>query len=130
MGVATQVVALLTNAHRWRWVYEVDKLDDDAHAGMAGSLSVGFRVLRVSDDQPDQGPQYEDMVIAVHELDLVDVQVRTEHVPHQRPDQTGTATSTGGESDQPASMASRSGRRHRARRHGAGVQPQYRHRQR
>jgi hypothetical protein len=39
---------LLDNAHRWRWVYDVDQLDED-ESGLAESLPLGFRLLRVSD---------------------------------------------------------------------------------
>jgi len=97
---------LLDNAHRWRWVYDVDPLDED-EGGFAESLPWGFRLLRVSDDRPDQGQEYRSLVIAVREHDLVDVQVRTEHQQHQRPDQAGTATSNSGDSHQPASAADR-----------------------
>jgi hypothetical protein len=48
---------LLTNPHRWRLVCESDYLDDD-EAGVAASVPLGFRVLRVCDDHPDQGQQY------------------------------------------------------------------------
>src|SRR5207248_2615378 len=67
---------LLDNAHRWRWVYDVDQLDED-ETGFAESLPLGFRLLRVSDDRADQGPEYRSLVIAVREHDVVDVQVRT-----------------------------------------------------
>ena len=96
----------LDNAHRWRWLYDVDPLDED-EGGLAESLPWGFRLLRVSDDRPDQGQEYRSLVIAVREHDLVDIQVRTEHQQHQRPDQAGTATSSSGDSDQPASAADR-----------------------
>ena len=70
-------------------------------------MPLGFRLLRVSDDRPDQGQQYRSLVIAVREHDLVDIQLRTEHQQHQRPDPTATATSSSGESHQPASTADR-----------------------
>ena len=96
----------LDNAHRWRWVYDVDPLDED-EGGLAESLPWGFRLLRVSDDRPDQGQEYRSRVIAVREHDLVDIQLRTEHQQHQRPDPAATATSSSGESHQPASTADR-----------------------
>jgi hypothetical protein len=71
----------LRNPHRWRLVCEVDHLDDDepddAAHGITASLPFGFRVLRVSDDDPDQGQQYQSQIIAVREHDLIDVQQRT-----------------------------------------------------
>ncbi len=98
---------LLDNAHRWPWVYDVDQLDED-ETGFAESLPLGFRLLRLSDDRPDQGQEYRSLVIAVREHDLVDIQVRTEHRQHQRPDLAGTATSSsGGDSHQPVSTADR-----------------------
>ncbi len=97
---------LLDNAHRWRWVYDVDQLDED-ETGFAESLPLGLRLLRVSDDHPDQGQEYRSMVIAVGEYDLVDIQVRTEHAQRQRPDPSATATNTGDEPDQRASTADR-----------------------
>jgi hypothetical protein len=39
---------LLDNPHRWRWVYDVDQPDED-ETGLAESLPLGFRLLRVSD---------------------------------------------------------------------------------
>ena len=96
----------LDNAHRWRWLYDVDPLDED-EGGLAESLPWGFRLLRVSDDRPDQGQEYRSLVIAAREHDLVDIQLRTEHQQHQRPDPTATATSSSGESHQPASTADR-----------------------
>src|SRR5262249_57461542 len=78
---------LLDNAHRWRWVYDVDQPDED-ESGLAESLPLGFRLLRVSDDRPDQGPEYRSLVIAVREHNLVDVQVHTigpDHNPQPDP---------------------------------------------
>ncbi len=37
----------LDNAHRWRWVYDVDPLDED-EGGLAESLPWGFRLLPAS----------------------------------------------------------------------------------
>jgi hypothetical protein len=67
---------LLTNPHRWRLVCETDHLDGD-DAGIAASVPLGFRELRVSDDHPDQGQQPQSRVIAVREHDLIDVQAPT-----------------------------------------------------
>jgi hypothetical protein len=70
----------LRNPHRWRLVCEVDHLDDEpdgAAYGITASLPFGFRVLRVSDDDPDQGRRYQSQIIAVREHDLIDVQQRT-----------------------------------------------------
>jgi hypothetical protein len=75
---------LITNPHRWRLVCETDHLDGD-EAALAASVPLGLRVMRICDEHPDQGGQYQTRVIAVREHDLIDVQVPTEvHAP--RPD--------------------------------------------
>jgi hypothetical protein len=100
---------LLDNAHRWRWVYDVDQPDEDEdEVGLAASLPLGFRLLRVSDDRPDQGQQYRSLVIAVRDHDLVDIQVRTEHRQPQRLDQvSATAASSSGDFHPSAGTADR-----------------------
>jgi hypothetical protein len=69
--------ARLPNAHRWRLVMA----PDEGEAGLVASVPLGFRVLRVSDDHPDQGQEYRWRVVAVREHDLVDVQVTTPQPP-------------------------------------------------
>jgi hypothetical protein len=85
----------LPNAHRWRWVYDVDDLDDDA--GFAASLPLGLRLLRVSDDRPDQGQQYRTLVIAVREYELIDIQIRATPGQRQPSQHDANATGTGSE---------------------------------
>jgi hypothetical protein len=88
----------LPNAHRWRWVYDVDELDDDAgDAGYAASLPLGLRLLRVSDDHPDQGQQYRTLVIAVREYELIDIQIRAAHGQQQPSEHDANATGRGSE---------------------------------
>jgi hypothetical protein len=126
---------LLDNAHRWRWVYDVDQLDEDK-IGLTESRPSGFRLLRVSDDRPDQGQEYRSLVIALRETELVDIQVGTEiqvgtvHGQDQEPDQAGTATSNSLDGHQPANPADRFIDFTAPRRHSAGIQPQHRPRQR
>jgi hypothetical protein len=84
---------LRRNPHRWRLVCEVDHLDeepndegpDGAVSGITASLPFGFRVLRVSDDHPDQGQQYQSQIIALREHDLIAVQQRTPQNPAPDP---------------------------------------------
>ena len=85
----------LTNAHRWRWVYDLDQHVAD-ETGLADSLPRGFRLLRVSDDHPDQDQEYRSRVLAVRELDLVDVQVQPTE-PDRPP--SGQAADTGPDAD-------------------------------
>jgi len=66
--------ARLSNAHAWRWVYDVNELTDDPD-GIGGSVSYGFVLVRVSDDQPNQGGQFSDLILCLRGLDLVAVQV-------------------------------------------------------
>jgi len=89
---------LLANAHRWRWVYDVDELDED-DSGLAASLPLGFRLFRVSDDHPDQGQEYRSLTIAVREYDLIDIQLRAGPDHGQQPD--GRPADTNGEADYP-----------------------------
>ncbi len=86
---------MLNNPHRWRLVCQADHLDDDA--AIAASVPLGFRVLRVCDDHPDQGPQRQSLVIAVREHDLIDVQVCA--IDTDRAQHDGHASRAGGARD-------------------------------
>jgi hypothetical protein len=72
--------AQLPGAHAWRWVYDVGALTEDPD-GIGACLSLGFVLLRVSDDQPNQGGEHRDLVLCLRGLDLVAVQ--THHSPHE-----------------------------------------------
>jgi len=88
---------MLNNPHRWRLVCEADHLDDEA--GIAASVPLGFRVLRVRDDHPDQGQQHQSLVIAVREHDLIDVQVRDSAIDTDRVQHDGHASRASGARD-------------------------------
>jgi hypothetical protein len=94
---------LLANAHRWRWVYDVDQLDDEP--GMGDSLPVGFRLLRIS-DYPDQAQEHRSLIVAVREVELIEVQVpAADEDRHQAPQQRATAAVAGGEPTRPVTAA-------------------------
>jgi hypothetical protein len=65
--------ALLPGAHAWRWVYDVEDLAEDPD-DLGACVSFGFVLVRVSDDQPDQGGEYRDLILCMRGLDLVAVQ--------------------------------------------------------
>ncbi|MGI5213323.1 hypothetical protein [Plantactinospora sp. CA-290183] len=58
----------------WRMVYDLDDLDgeDDAILNLLPSC---FRPLRVAADEIDQGGTFRSVVLALHEFDLVEVQL-------------------------------------------------------
>jgi hypothetical protein len=87
---------------RWRLVCQTEHLDDD-EAGIAASVPPGLRVLRVRDDRPDQGQQYQSRIIAVRgkpgrrrrygsRHDLIDMQVRTTGTDGTDRDEQAVAT--------------------------------------
>ncbi|MEV7230893.1 hypothetical protein AB0M79_28295 [Polymorphospora sp. NPDC051019] len=61
--------------HEWRMVYDLDNLDDE-DASMLNRLPSCFRPLRVAADEVDQGGEFGSVVLALHEFDLVEIQVR------------------------------------------------------
>ncbi|MEV0733923.1 hypothetical protein [Polymorphospora sp. NPDC050346] len=61
--------------HEWRMVYDLDDLDGE-HASMLTLLPSCFRPLRVAADEIDQGGEFGSVVLALHEFDLVEIQLR------------------------------------------------------
>jgi hypothetical protein len=74
-------------------VYDVNDLAADPEQ-IGESVSDGFVLFRVSDDQPNQGGHSNDLILCLRGLDVVAVQVETVTAGQAR--HTPPARSTGG----------------------------------
>jgi hypothetical protein len=83
---------LLPGAHAWRWVYDADGLGEDPD-GIGACVSLGFVLLRVSDDQPNQGGEHRDLILCLRALDLVAVQAERPTVGEASPTKQIQSTS-------------------------------------